>query len=70
MLHAPAVTPEAGILSIADAYVAMISPRLYRGAMLAKDAIAVVEAGAGAQWDPYLVQIFLDRFAHEAREAG
>ena len=49
MLHGAAITPEAEILSISDAYVAVISPRPYRGAMLPKDAIAVVEARAGAQ---------------------
>ena len=59
-LVGPGIPTEAGILSLADAYVAMTARRPYRDAMTQEDATAVIEAGAGSQWDPYLVQAFLD----------
>jgi len=59
-LVGPGIPTEAGILSLADAYVAMTARRPDRDAMTQEDATAVIEAGAGSQWDPYLVQAFLD----------
>lgn len=59
MLAGPSIAPEAGLLSMADAYVAMTSRRPYREALARADALAVIEAGAGAQWHPDLVKLFL-----------
>jgi putative two-component system response regulator len=50
----------ARILAIADAYDAMLSPRPYRPALSPADAIANLRGGAGTQWDPYLVDVFLN----------
>ncbi|HTE20094.1 MAG TPA: HD domain-containing phosphohydrolase [Armatimonadota bacterium] len=49
----------ARILSIADAYDAMLSPRPYRAALEPEVAQQNLEAGSGAQWDPHLVSVFL-----------
>jgi putative two-component system response regulator len=49
----------ARILSIADAYDAMLSPRPYRPALRNEEAEANLRAGAGNQWDPYLIDLFL-----------
>lgn len=49
----------ARILSIADAYDAMLSPRPYRPAMDVDEARSNLRSGAGTQWDPYLVELFL-----------
>lgn len=49
----------ARILSIADAYDAMLSPRPYRPALRHEEAEANLQAGSGRQWDPYLVELFL-----------
>lgn len=49
----------ARILSIADAYDAMLSPRPYRPALDPETAQDYLRAGAGNQWDPYLVELFL-----------
>jgi diguanylate cyclase (GGDEF)-like protein/putative nucleotidyltransferase with HDIG domain len=49
----------ARILSIVDSYHAMISDRPYRPAMTADQAVQALKAGAGTQWDPFLVDIFL-----------
>jgi putative two-component system response regulator len=49
----------ARILSIANAYDAMLSPRPYRPALAAEEAQANLKSGAGAQWDPNLIEVFL-----------
>lgn len=49
------------ILAIADAYEAMISDRPYRRAITEAEALAELRAGAGTQFDPRLVDAFVDR---------
>jgi putative two-component system response regulator len=49
----------ARIVSIVDSYHAMISARPYRQALTVEEAIATLRAGAGKQWDPFLVDIFI-----------
>ena len=49
----------ARILSIVDAYHAMISDRPYRQAMSRDQAKKALRNGGGTQWDPFLVDIFL-----------
>lgn len=48
------------ILSVADAYDAMTEDRLYRRAMSKESAIAEIEKNAGTQFDPDIVNIFLE----------
>lgn len=50
----------ARILSIADAYDAMLSPRPYRPALGIFQAQSTLRAGGGTQWDPYMVEVFLN----------
>jgi putative two-component system response regulator len=50
----------ARIAAIADAYDAMVSDRPYRRGMLAAQALAILRAGAGSQWDTDLVAAFLE----------
>ena len=66
MLTGAEISTEAGILSLADAYVAMISARPYRGPLPAEDASAIVDAGAGTQWDPFLTKVLLEIVRHES----
>lgn len=49
----------ARIVSIVDAYHAMISDRPYRAAMSGEKAKRVLKASASTQFDPFLVDIFL-----------
>lgn len=49
----------ARIVSIVDSYHAMISDRPYRDAMTKEQAIQTLKDGAGIQWDPFLVDIFV-----------
>ncbi|HEY9790722.1 MAG TPA: diguanylate cyclase [Candidatus Obscuribacterales bacterium] len=50
---------SARIISIVDSYHAMISDRPYRAAMSKEKAKRVLRNGAGTQFDPFLVDIFL-----------
>ena len=54
---------EARILSIADAFDAMISPRPYRRSLTHEQALAEVEAEAGAQFDPVAAELFVEAWA-------
>ena len=49
----------ARIVSISDAYDAMVSDRPYRRGMGHAKAVAILEMGAGTQWDPVLVPLFI-----------
>ena len=48
------------IIAIADAYDAMTSDRPYRQGMSCKQALSTLCDGAGSQWDPHMVQIFVN----------
>ncbi|HEV2218287.1 MAG TPA: HD domain-containing phosphohydrolase [Candidatus Dormibacteraeota bacterium] len=67
---AGAEIPQAAmIVAICDAYDAMTSDRPYRHAMSSAEAIAELRRGAGTQWDPDLVGLFLSRVLNEPAEA-
>lgn len=51
---------RARIVAIADAYDAMISKRTYREPLTKDDAITEIKRCSGTQFDPLLVNIFLD----------
>ena len=50
---------EARILAVADAFAAMTSARDYSAALPYEEAIKEIKAGAGTQFDPSLVEVFL-----------
>jgi len=49
----------ARILAVADAFSAMTMDRPYRKGLIPEKALALLEEGAGTQWDPECVQAFL-----------
>jgi diguanylate cyclase (GGDEF)-like protein len=56
--------PLAGrIIALADAYEAMTSIRPWRPARNAEDAAQEIRSGAGGQFDPSLVELFLEKVA-------
>ncbi len=58
---------EARIISIADAYVAMTNPRVYRECLTVEQAIQELKDGGGSQFDPYLVDVFLKMMEENER---
>jgi hypothetical protein len=59
---------EARIVAVCDAYDAMVSDRPYRRAMSREWAIDELFASAGTQFDPQVVQAFVDELAYLARD--
>ncbi len=51
---------EARIIAVADAFDAMMSKRPYRGGLEFDDTLAELRAGAGSQFDPQVVDAFVD----------
>ncbi len=51
----------ARMVGIIDAYRAMLSDRPYRKALTVEEAVAELEKGAGSQFDPSLVEIFIQQ---------
>lgn len=61
-----AIPLSARIVSIADVYDALVSERIYKPAFPHEQCVAMIREGAGTQFDPELVNIFLSierRFA-------
>lgn len=58
------------IIAIADAYDAMTSPRSYRPAMSREQAIGELRKCSGTQFDPELVELFVESLGDKASEAG
>ncbi|MNY28552.1 Cyclic di-GMP phosphodiesterase response regulator RpfG [compost metagenome] len=59
-LIADAAPLLARIVSVADAFDAMISHRCYRPALPFERAVNILEECAGTQWDPAVVRTFLE----------
>ena len=57
----------ARILGIVDAYQAMVSARPYRRRLTLNEAIEELRAGAGTQFDPFLVERFIETLAESDR---
>lgn len=50
----------ARIISIVDAFHAMTAERSYRYALALDEALVLLQDGAGAQWDPFLMGLFFE----------
>lgn len=59
-LKGEAIPDMARIISIADAYDAMTSDRVYRAALLPEDVMRILKGGAGVQWDEKMVSVWVD----------
>ncbi len=60
------IAPEARILAVADAYDAMITERPYRKPLPKCEAIAELERCSGSQFDPLVVEHFLELLHNDA----
>lgn len=54
------ISIQSRIITIADAFDAMTSDRPYRKGMRLKDALAELKKYSGAQFDPYITEIFIN----------
>jgi HD-GYP domain-containing protein (c-di-GMP phosphodiesterase class II) len=59
----------ARIVSICDAYDALVNDRPYRPRVPEPAAVAILREGAGRQWDPELVEVFVNEISVIARSA-
>lgn len=64
------IPPEARILAVADAYEAMVADRVYRMGIGAERARLELEKGAGTQFDPLVVEAFLNVLERADRALG
>jgi diguanylate cyclase (GGDEF)-like protein len=67
-LRAIEIPLEARILSVCDAFDAMVSDRPYRPALSIEEAVAELEAGMGTQFDPSVVEVFFRTLGREVDE--
>ena len=58
-LHGAAIPLSARIVAIADVYDALSSPRVYKPAFPHEECVEMISNGAGTQFDPDLVEVFL-----------
>jgi len=58
-LHAREIPRLAGIISVCDAFDALVNDRPYRTGLPIDHALAVLIDGAGHQWDPEVVDLFV-----------
>jgi response regulator RpfG family c-di-GMP phosphodiesterase len=64
-----AIPLGARILAVVDAFVAMTSPRPYRGALTVEQAVGELEQNAGTQFDPRVVEEFIAMLRADGRYA-
>jgi HD-GYP domain-containing protein (c-di-GMP phosphodiesterase class II) len=69
-LHGADIPLDARVLSVCEGWVALTSDRGYRPAMPYANAWLVMQAGAGTQWDPDVVQTLARVIAAEQSDAS
>ena len=69
-LAAEAIPLPARLMSVADVYDALISERVYKAAMSHATAVGIIRAGSGSQFDPLIVDCFVEASDEFARIAA
>ena len=59
-LHGQVIPLSARIMAVADVFDALVSPRVYKPAFPLEKALQIIEEGAGTQFDPKCVEVFMD----------
>ncbi|WP_078038147.1 HD domain-containing phosphohydrolase [Oribacterium sp. C9] len=59
-LHGEGIPLSARIMAVADVFDALTSPRVYKPAFTIEKALRMVEEGAGTQFDPKCVEVFME----------
>jgi putative nucleotidyltransferase with HDIG domain len=69
-LAGEAIPLGARVVAVVDSFDAMTSDRPYRAALQRDDALRRIAAGAGTQWDPEIVRVFLDLEGYAVEGTG
>ena len=59
-LHGEVIPLSARIMAVADVFDALSSSRVYKPAFPLDEALAIINEGAGTQFDPKCVEAFMD----------
>ena len=59
-LHGEVIPLSARIMAVADVFDALVSPRVYKAAFPLEKALGILRDGAGTQFDPKCVEVFMD----------
>src|SRR5690348_15853608 len=69
-LRAREIPRRARIVSVCDAFDALVNDRPYRSRRSTAEAVAVLRAGAGTQWDPETVDLLASELPTASAEIG
>jgi HD-GYP domain-containing protein (c-di-GMP phosphodiesterase class II) len=67
-LKGPEIPFGARVIAVADSFDAMTSDRPYRNALSNEQAIETLLQGQGTQWDPHVVEAFVDMIRNQLNE--
>ncbi len=59
-LHGEVIPLSARIMAVADVFDALTSPRVYKPAFPLEKALSMIQEGAGTQFDPKCVEVFME----------
>ncbi len=59
-LHGEVIPLSARVMAVADVFDALSSPRVYKSAFSLEETIKIISEGAGVQFDPKCVEVFLE----------
>lgn len=59
-LHGEVIPLSARVMAVADVFDALTSPRVYKPAFPLEKALSILEEGAGTQFDPKVIEVFME----------
>ena len=59
-LHGEVIPLSARVMAVADVFDALVSPRVYKPAFPLEKALSIIKEGAGTQFDPKCVEVFIE----------
>ena len=62
-LYGEVIPLSARVMAVADVFDALASPRIYKPPFTLEKALEIIEEGAGTQFDPKCVEVFMDSLA-------